>query len=421
MSLRPATPFLLLLLLAGCASSDPLPDEDANGDDTTEEDTGAEEDTGTEEDTDEEDTTEDVEVTPEVDVPDAPPADIVEVDAASDVNVSSCEIVGSECEPFTSACSAATNSVIYCGRCGFVLDEEACGDQGVCDDTDGTAGCRDCEGDECLSGTECTPGTVSCLNFETQQACTEDGVPGAITRCGEGRRCLQNGECSSAGQDTGAACTTNLGAASGCAGQLCVCGPEYTATSGATGCEGALATGYCSTDDCAATGCDPASEVCVSFAATGAFASQNFCVNQERCTFAGQSCGSRAGFVCQELPVRTVGSTVVSWDWACWADLGLQAISETCTTDADCAGGECVRTGSGDATLSYCTAPCDRNRECPSTSRCVADPRGGGDFICLASANPTDCPRLGRDFNVRTYAYRTLAGSTADVCFIPVR
>lgn len=413
-----ALPFLWLI---ACASSDPVtPEQDTDDEDTRVDEDSAELDVA-ENDSADQDVEQDVpEPEDVVDVEDVVPEPDIVPDITPDVPTTSCDAPGTECEPFSSTCDSNTNSVVFCGRCGFVLEVESCGQGFVCDDSDGTGECRECEADECSLVSECTPNTTTCLNFQTQQTCNADGTVGGISRCREGRRCLENGNCGNPGQDTAAACTSNIGATTGCAGEFCICGSEYTAAFGTADCAGSLGTGYCSTSDCSQTGCDPANEVCVDFAAAGVVGSQAVCVNSEDCSQPGRVCGTRAGFVCQELPTREVSSDRVSWGYACWADLGLNRVSETCATDTDCAGGECVRFENGGTTLSYCSATCDESRDCPSNARCVEDPRGAAGYICLAKANALDCPRLGTDFNVRSYTYRTLEGSRADVCFVPV-
>ena len=412
---------LPLLLWIACATSDPVRTEA----DSQNEDTLAEGDTATsdvnEADVEDVNSADDlIDLDDSEAVDDVPSEADVAVDTAPDSGTTSCDEPGTECEPFSSSCDSTTNSVVFCGRCGFVLEVESCGQGFVCDDSDGTGECRECEADECSLVSECTPNTTTCLNFQTQQTCNADGTVGGISRCREGRRCLDSGNCGNAGQDTAAACTSNIGATTGCAGEFCVCGGEYLSAYGNAGCTGTLATGYCSTADCSQTGCDPANEVCVDFAAAGVVGSQAICVNSEGCSQPGRPCGSRAGFVCQDLPSRNVASDRVTWAYACWADLGLNRVSETCSVDTDCAGGDCVRFDNAGTTLSYCSAPCDDNRDCPSNARCVEDPRGAAGYICLAKANSLDCPRLGTDFNVRSYTYRTLEGTRADVCFVPV-
>jgi hypothetical protein len=412
---------LPLLLLIACATSDPVRTEpDAETADIPDEGDTAASDVD-ESDSEDNDPVDDLtEFDGAETVNDTADEEDAAVDAATEPEVSSCDAPGSECQPFSSTCDSTTNSVVFCGRCGFVLEVESCGQGFVCDDSDGTGECRECEADECALVSECTPNTTTCLNFQTQQTCNADGTVGGISRCRDGRRCLENGNCGNAGQDTAAACTSNIGATTGCAGEFCICGSEYVSAFGSAGCAGTLTTGYCSTADCSQTGCDPANEVCVDFSAAGAVGSQAVCVNSEGCSQPGRPCGARAGFVCQELPSREVSSERVTWGFACWADLGLNRVAETCSTDSDCAGGECVRFENGGTTLSYCSAACDENRDCPSNARCVEDPRGAAGYICLAKANSLDCPRLGTDFNVRSYTYRTLEGTRADVCFVPV-
>jgi hypothetical protein len=358
---------------------------------------------------------------------DSPPDDtggpMPDAPASADVpDFSGCDAIGTQCTPLTSYCLDATK-VEFCDRCGFVFDSETCPADEICDSAGtGRAACRTCVGAECVRETSCEPDTVQCLDYRTQQLCGPDGTVASTSPCRDGRRCTTDGSCGPVGLNTGAACTTDVDPAVGCAGQRCICGTQYREEVGSAACTGPLANGYCTTTQCEITGCDPESEACVAFSRLNLYGRQNHCVRTERCTAAGRFCGGIAGLNCQDLPTLQRDGTQ-RWAMVCWPNLGLARVSGTCTGSSDCSGGACVTSTTGGVSTSYCAATCASNGECPSNARCVEDPRSsrtGG--ICLARANVTDCPRLSNDINVRSINAREIGdGRPVDVCFIPVR
>lgn len=357
---------------------------------------------------------------PDTPVPDVPtPVDTTpDVDSANDVpdtdETTLCDVVGSECTPSTVVCGDGGER-IFCDRCGFILQQVACGATERCDDSAGSAICAPCEGDECPDLNECLPNSRTCRDFRTSQVCGADGRVSATNPCPDGRRCF-DGNCGPEGGATGATCTTNIGAG-GCRGTLCVCGPEWAASEGTAGCTGVLDNGYCSTSGCVRNGCDPSREVCADFSLNGRFGGEDFCINRDGCTSVGATCGG-AGLVCQELPTRGSPGQRIQWQLGCWAS-GSRAIGQTCTSNNDCAGGLCLTRSSGGQPVSYCSQRCGPDAGCPSNASCVEDPSGQPGFLCLANARSADCPRLDTEplFIRATREIRRYEGGTARVCY----
>ena len=340
------------------------------------------------------DVTEDVEEDPSDQ--DAP----VEPDAAP----TDCEVVGDECAPFSVACS--DEGVVYCSRCGFVLRTEPCDVGELCEDVDGAGRCRPCEGEECPEVVECVANTRSCFDFDSQLICGSDGRIDSIGDCPAGRRCV-DGVCQQPGGDTGDTCTEDAGALTGCAGQLCLCGPADRAANGSDDC-GSFPSGYCTTRDCATNGCAPGREVC---AAVGTGTRDPFCVAAEGCSRRGAPCG--AGFVCNELPTPNAAP----WAFGCWPDIA--SIGDACDSNADCLGGVCRQRTIAGTPVSYCVAPCGESASCPSHASCVTDPENDGAFVCLANGNATDCPRTESErFAIdRTSPRLRFGGGSVSVCY----
>lgn len=328
----------------------------------------------------------DVDVTPEPDAaPDVRPPD-VEPELPID-----CETTGDECESSAIFCVEGENAVGFCSRCGEVLRTEACGELEVCEVIDGAGRCRPCDGDECPVLDACEPNERTCLDFNTVQICGPDGRVDSVSDCAAGRRCF-GGACGNSGATTGAACTEDIGDATGCNGHTCICGSDFAPEGDASALCGhpAFGEGYCSTGDCEANGCDYRDEVCANFDISGAFGGGQYCVLNDDCSIRGRSCGD--GFECVELPGRRRASGPVEWSWGCWAP-GPSTIGETCTSDSDCLGGVCRLASVGGGSSSYCLSTCGESGTCPSHAACVADPDGDG-FVCLANASSADCPRL---------------------------
>lgn len=335
-------------------------------------------------------------------------ADATPDGSGDDVFPDDCETTGDECEPFSVACDG--NAVVFCSRCGFELRRETCEDDQICEFSEGAGRCRDCVGDECPEVVDCVANTRSCFDFNSQLICGPDGRVQSIGDCPAGRRCI-GGVCQQSGAATGETCTVNSDPNDGCAGQLCLCGPDDRVTNGDALC-GPFPDGYCTTVDCSANGCAPDDEVCVDFRAAGE-PRDPFCVLTEGCDERGAVCGP--SFRCNELPTPTGDG--IAWDWGCWPPVAT--IGEACTSDRDCLGGEC-RTGNvGGTNVSYCVAPCGEGVGCPSHASCVTDPEGGSGFVCLANGNATDCPRTEtqRLLIDRTAPRMVFGGGSASVCY----
>lgn len=350
-------------------------------------------------------------VTPDGSGEDAEPADDVEADApiadttpAPDAAPNDCEVVGDECAPFSVACG--DGEVVYCSRCGFVLRTESCEVGEVCEESDGAGRCRPCEGDECPEIVECVANTRSCFDFDSQLICGSDGRVDSIGDCPAGRRCV-DGVCQQPGGDTGDSCTEDAGALTGCAGQLCFCGPSDRSENGSDDC-GPFPNGYCTTRDCASNGCAPGREVC---AAVGTGDRAPFCVASEGCSRRGAPCG--AGFVCNELPTPDAAP----WSFGCWPPIAT--IGDACASNADCLGGICRQRTVAGTPVSYCVAPCGEDFACPSHASCVTDPEDSGAFVCLANGNATDCPRTESErFSIdRTSPRLRYGGGSVSVCY----
>lgn len=403
--------FALVLWCAACASSAPRGAQDASSEDVAEDalesDTTVDTTDTLESDADAAgavDAEDDAGTTPDVSGSDA--ADAAMVDAADDIEepeVLDCEVVGTECEPFSVACEGG--DVVFCSRCGFELRREACAEDEVCEEIDGAGRCRPCEGEECPVTVECEEGERACLDFDTRAVCGADGRFEAAADCPAGRRCL-DGSCRAQGADTGAACAD--GAAT-CAGELCVCDRD----SDDPACD-AFPAGYCSTRACDLNYCDTRDEVCADFSRIPAFDEGAFCVRSEACRTRGERCGD--GLVCNELPTR-VGEDPVAWAWACWAPLAT--IGEPCARDGDCLGGRCRSQDVGGTEVSYCTGGCGADGGCPSHAECVQDPRDDGDYLCLARGNNVDCPRMETEplRVAATAPLRRFGGGSASVCY----
>ncbi|MCB9506613.1 MAG: hypothetical protein H6700_10115 [Myxococcales bacterium] len=344
-----------------------------------------------------------------------------DVDTSPDVTeagILDCEVVGDECEPSSITCAEADGVAVvrFCSRCGFVLRDTACDELEVCEEADGAGRCRACTGDECPILDSCTAGARSCLDYNTVQICGRDGTIDSVADCPAGRRCFE-GSCGQTGGDTGDACSLNIDPSNGCNGHICLCGDEFeSAVSDPLCAEPAFASGYCSTIDCATNGCVPGEEICADFGPSGRLNGGTYCVATNDCSVRGRSCGP-TGFACEELPTRT-GSSPIAWQLGCW-DADLHTIGETCTSDADCLGGECRTSNVGGADVSYCTMRCGPDAACPSFAACVDDPDNVAGYVCLAIANTTACPRLvSEPLNIAPTAPLSKYGrGSASVCY----
>jgi len=408
---------------AACASSENV--DDGSGSDTGATDTGATDTGATDVSTDTgADTTTDTGVdTAEDAAPDTPTEDVVEdtpdEDTEPDVPGFDCEVLAGECDPTAVYCADAT-TIAFCSRCGEVLFEEACDVAEVCDDSAGIAECRPCEGDECPDNIECEAGERSCLDYQTVQICGADGEIETTSPCPAGRRCFE-GSCGSEGGDAGASCTTNIDTETGCSGHLCVCGTEWVEANGADGCGAGLSEGYCAGLDCGLNGCDDDTEICADFGPSGTWGGDSFCILTEDCEARGRACG-RPGMVCQELPIDRGEDRRMEWDMGCWPG-GLSPIGGSCAADSDCVGGRCLTRTVAGAPVSYCASPCGDDAGCPSNATCVVDRDTPGEFLCLANANASDCPRLDSEplFIRSSPPLERYDGGTTSVCFFASR
>ncbi len=332
-----------------------------------------------------------------------------------------CPDAGDECAPTSVTCAPEGEAIRYCSRCGYVLEDEPCDELEVCDTVDGRATCRPCVGAECPEQLECEPSTRSCRDYRNVQICDADGNIDTVSPCPAGRRCF-DGSCGPPGNSTGETCQVDYDVAApetGCIGQLCLCSPDFVSEFGGDQCGGDLTRGYCSTRDCASNGCDNANEVCADFSAGGRHAGLSFCVMREGCSRAGATCGDRAGMSCIELPGRPEVGGPIEWEMACW-QAGIRRIGDTCTSDSECAGGQCETRFVSGTSVSYCTAPCGDIGGCPSNAVCVRPGREDDDpYLCLARAEATACPRLDSDpLHIRSTAFLPrYGGGSAEACW----
>jgi PKD repeat protein len=172
---------------------------------------------------------------------------------------------------------------------------------------------------------------------------------------------------------TGSACLADTDCDAN-AGLFCLCKP------GESGCEGALALGFCSRT-CAGGVCGPG-EVCADLTRGGAFTPagadggvesevwrQPLCVPS--CAGAGDC---RAGLSCRELPALSAGDLagVLAWKPGCFAaiggDVGDSCLSASGQPDPSrCLSGRCDRYGA----RGLCSADCTSSSQCPTTSACA--------------------------------------------------
>jgi hypothetical protein len=383
-----STLFLAALLAACSASSGEIPDASTDVRDTRTPDISA--DTPTDGSGD--DGGDDVEPDPVVDVepdPDVVP-DLPEPDAVPDFPFD-CEVIGEECDSSAIYCVEGENEVGFCSRCGEILRTESCDVLEVCEVIDGAGRCRPCDGEECPVLDACDAGERTCLDHNTVQVCGPDGRVDSVADCAAGRRCFR-GACGNAGANTGEACEQNIDDSVGCNGHTCICGSDFAPPGDAGAlCEhAAFASGYCSTADCEANGCDYRDETCANFELSGAFGGGQYCLLTEDCSVRRRSCGT--GFECTEFPGRRRATGPIEWNWGCWLP-DLNTIGDACTTHIDCIGGDCRQATVAGGSASYCTSACGESGTCPSHAACVEDP-DGDDYVCLANASSADCPRL---------------------------
>ena len=259
-------------------------------------------------------------------------------------------------EPDT-RCTACCPGDTRCAD-GELVATEVCNEEGTAWEAGVTcANLESCEAGACV--TRCEPGATLCRDAENQQTCDVGGQSWTARRCSEGR-CV-GGACGS-GALTGASCDAD----DACAGGACLCKGDRPCP------PDAFPDGYCTTADCAVDGCEPAREICVDFASSGAFGGGNHCVRY--CA----ECPRELGLRCRLLPV--IDGDDITWQEGCFAtyprDMGGQ-----CATNADCLGGLCWTGDDGPRDgLGYCTYACEDHEDCPGNSSCVRFPGREGTF-----------------------------------------
>lgn len=324
-----------------------------------------------------------------------------------------------ECESRTIRCTADRLAYETCGRCGNLVNTTSCGDGQICDDSAGLAECRPCLSGECATEADCPPNTSQCADYRTAVTCRSDGTVDLRTICPGGGRCVGGG-CRSLGTATSTACNTG----SECLGAQCVCGSDSVSVPAEDCAAAALGGGYCSTVDCMANGCDPASELCVDFGVTGNFGDADICVLRGGCSadqLPGAPCGG-AGYACTELPTHARPSDRAVWRPACWP-ANIKPIGAACSSDAECVGGRCLTRSLAGSNVSYCTSNCGDAADCPSYATCMQDPNpsAGDAYFCMAKT--AFCPRLDtvarNQIDARRLAFFDVAdqADTTTVCY----
>ena len=207
-----------------------------------------------------------------------------------------------------------------------------------------------CDDGECVEIEQvCTPGTVTCDDYQTVRLCPEDGLEWELRSCGSGERCF-NGACR-AGRETGAFCQQD----SECAGGYCWC-------KNSEGCPD-IQGGYCTSINCEAAGCAP-NEACVNF---DLYESGR----PNKCLKGCESC-ERDAFTCRDMTVVTEDE--LSWAPVCFPDARAD-VGGGCSGPSDCLGNLCL----SDIPSGFCSMRCD-GRSCSPGSLCV-DWSGQG-WIC---------------------------------------
>ena len=405
--------FTLVLWCAACASSAPRGAQDASADvaeDAIEEDTRADATDALESDADISDAAgavdaeDDAGTTTDGSGTDA--EDVAMVDAADDIEepeVLDCEVVGTECEPFSVACEGG--DVVFCSRCGFELRREACAADEVCEDIDGAGRCRPCEGEEC-------PVTVECERASAPVWTSTRAPSAARTAASRRPRTVRpaavasTGPAALGGRTQAPHAPTEpppAPASSACASARAQT-PPATASRRATAVR-APATGTTATRETRSVRTSAGSRR--SMMAPSASAARRA---------AHVASAVETGSSARELPTR-IGEEPVAWAWACWAPLAT--IGEPCARDGDCLGGRCRTQDVGGTEVSYCAGACGADGGCPSHAECVQDPRDDGDYLCLARGNNVDCPRMETEplRVAATAPLRRFGGGSASVCY----
>lgn len=322
------------------------------------------------------------------------------------------------CPPYGTQCYE--NAVYSCDDdCGHPVGQaqKVCGKDERCD-TDGVdAFCRPCEEGECPdeSGpepepTECDPTNLQpfCSSWNTHMRCQADGTWSNETTCAANQRC-NRGLCNN-GNDVGSTCQTDAN----CRGAFCICATGYSA-SNPDECLGSMSYGFCTNRSCLTDGC-PDSQFCASFVGLAQARGGSICLDKGTCTERDQLCaaGNRV-LRCSEVPVKAEGADGPrTWELACFT-MSLREIGDSCTGNAQCAGGECLLRNVGNTQVRYCTNECNSNEECPSYAACVitADQPTG---ICARKASECST-RLAADSNISTRTLQDVDGNTVDVCY----
>lgn len=280
------------------------------------------------------------------------------------------------------------STAAFCDPSGANFVPRPCGEDEVCQDG------------ECVVEPVCTPGATDCLDASTRLTCRSGGDGFTTSPCPEETTCFA-GECGT-GSPIGEACAED----DECISSTCRCGSMTDPS-----CPQSISQGFCSTSSCTADSCGQ-DGLCVVGDAVDIGVEgleSDFCV--PRC---GAGCGD--GFECRLLPVRTEEG--IAWEDGCYFD-GMVDIGEECTSDLQCAAGECLQdifnTG-------YCTRRCDQDGACPDRSACVELKSGqfhcsllcGDGSVGSSSVCPLDVP--DERFDVNCKILNRQEGGVARVC-----
>lgn len=322
------------------------------------------------------------------------------------------------CPPYGTQCY--DNSVYACDdECGHPVGnaQRVCGNDERCD-TDGIdAFCRPCEEGECQEEDDTPPEPTECDGTNTQPFCTSwnthmrcqaDGTWSSESTCPASQRC-NRGYCAGGAQPASRCANDGV-----CSGGFCICGAGYTA-SNPSECLAGMSLGFCSNRSCLTDGC-PDTQHCASFLGRSQARGGSICLPKNNCTQRGQACtvDSRQ-LTCSEVPVKAEGADgPTTWALSCFT-MTLKEIGDTCTSNAECVGGNCLLTNVGSTPVRYCAAPCERDDECPSYAACV-QPAGQANPLCLRRAD--DCSeRLSAEPGIVTQTLNDRDEEPVDVCY----
>lgn len=363
----------------------------------------------------------DEDLPPELDVDDEGEPDDGEIVCETRPDAPFCPAGGSICDG---------KRIIACDpSCGYPAEPrnvlELCGELELCEQ-DGEAGsCRDClNAEECdLPFNQCDPfsGDRQCATYNSQQTCNPDGSVGEPAPCPTGSRCVNGGCTNPSASDTAATCSANTQ----CGGLLCLCNtPNYssdpnqrfydlcqTNTTQNDGNNGPLGTGYCTTANCLRDGCEPG-EICVDHTDTRQFSTRSLCIPEGTCTTRGNSCGTNR--VCEEFPTRLEGEDGPrAWELGCFV-APESHIGESCLRNSECLGGRCISTfvPSVGTNVSYCSADCSSDEECPSFARCAKPPGLLGTVCLIADELDPTCGGRASEAGITTGVFAQPPGTT---------